>query len=72
MIFILDEMSGLNSFESKTSEGIEFDKIVKDFSKKYEFNIYSNSKTSMLIDDFFQLNTKYKILRIQKLRILLT
>jgi hypothetical protein len=46
LIFILDEMSGLNSFESKTSEGIEFDKIVKDFSKKYEFNIYSNIYTS--------------------------
>ena len=46
LIFILDEMSGLNSYESKTSEGIEFDKVAKKFSKKYAFNIYSNIYTS--------------------------
>ncbi len=42
VILILDEMSGLNSFESKTNNGNLFDIKTKNFFKKYNFEYYSN------------------------------
>ena len=42
IVFLLDEMGGLGSFESNTELGKEFDLIAKNFAKKYAFNIYSN------------------------------
>jgi hypothetical protein len=37
-------MSGLNSYESKTSRGLTFDTDAREFFKKYNFEYYSNIK----------------------------
>lgn len=62
LILILDEMSGLNSLESKTTEGIEFDNAAIALAKKYKFNIYSNiyteSRTTVISIPLF-LNPNY-------------
>ena len=42
VIIIFDEMSGLNSFESETIKGKEFNKIATSLYKKFNFNYYSN------------------------------
>ena len=42
LIIITDEMAGVNSLESKTKEGMKFDKLVKKFSEKFNFNLYTN------------------------------
>tara|TARA_A100001011_G_scaffold400470_1_gene515260 strand:+ start:2050 stop:3492 length:1443 start_codon:yes stop_codon:yes gene_type:complete len=42
LIIITDEMSGINSKESQTEEGVEFDKLAKEFSKKFNFSLYTN------------------------------
>ena len=44
-MIILDEMSGLNSYESKTANGINFDIKATEFFKKYNFEYYSNIKS---------------------------
>ena len=38
-------MSGLNSYESKTASGINFNTEAKEFFKKYNFEYYSNIKS---------------------------
>ena len=43
VIFIFDEMSGLNSIDSSVSNGEETNKYLKDFFKKFNFAIYTNS-----------------------------
>ena len=45
VVIILDEMSGLNSYESKTPIGITFDTKAREFFKKYNFEYYSNIKS---------------------------
>ena len=45
LIMIFDEMSGLNSEASKTKEGIEFNKNLIDFYKKYNFNYYKDTRS---------------------------
>jgi hypothetical protein len=45
IVIILDEMSGLNSYESKTARGITFDTEAKEFFKKYNFEYYNNIKS---------------------------
>ena len=45
VVIILDEMSGLNSYESKTNNGITFDTKAKEFFKKYNFEYYSDIKS---------------------------
>ncbi len=45
VVIILDEMSGLNSYESKTTKGITFDTKAKEFFKEYNFEYYSNIKS---------------------------
>jgi hypothetical protein len=45
VVIILDEMSGLNSYESKTANGITFDTEAAEFFKKYNFEYYSNIKS---------------------------
>ena len=45
LVIILDEMSGINSFESLSSDGIEFNILAKKFFKKYNFEFYTNAKT---------------------------
>ena len=45
VVIILDEMSGLNSYESKTSRGLTFDTDAREFFKKYNFEYYSNIKS---------------------------
>jgi len=45
VVIILDEMSGLNSYESKTANGINFDIKATEFFKKYNFEYYSNIKS---------------------------
>jgi len=45
VVIILDEMSGLNSYESKTARGITFNTEAKEFFKKYNFEYYSNIKS---------------------------
>lgn len=42
VVIVFDEMSGLNSFESKTIDGQLFDNNTKKFFKKYNFEFYSN------------------------------
>ena len=42
LIIITDEMSGVGSLESKTELGKQFDVAVKQFSKEYNFNLYTN------------------------------
>ena len=42
VIIIFDEMSGLNSFESETIKGKEFNKLATSLYKKFNFNYYSN------------------------------
>ena len=42
VVIIFDEMSGLNSFESKTIEGKEFDRLATLLYEKFNFNYYSN------------------------------
>ena len=42
VVIILDETSGLNSYESKTPMGITFDTKAREFFKKYNFEYYSN------------------------------
>ena len=45
LIVIFDEMSGLNSEASKTKEGIEFNKNLINFYKKYNFNYYKDTRS---------------------------
>ena len=45
LIMIFDEMSGLNSEASKTKEGIEFNKNLINFYKKYNFNYYKDTRS---------------------------
>jgi len=45
VVIILDEMSGLNSYESKTVNGVIFDNEAKEFFKKHNFEYYSNIKS---------------------------
>ena len=45
LVIILDEMSGINSFESLSSDGVEFNILAKNFFKKYNFEFYTNAKT---------------------------
>ena len=45
LIIIFDEMSGLNSEASKTKEGIEFNKNLINFYKKYNFNYYKDTRS---------------------------
>lgn len=42
VIIIFDEMSGLNSFESETIKGKEFNKLATSLYEKFNFNYYSN------------------------------
>ena len=42
VVIVFDEMSGLNSFSSKTKNGKEFDLFAKKLFKKYDFELYSN------------------------------
>jgi hypothetical protein len=42
LVIIFDEMSGLNSFESLTKSGIEFNVLAKKFFQKHNFEFYSN------------------------------
>lgn len=42
VIIIFDEMSGLNSFESETIKGKEFNRLASSLYKKFNFNYYSN------------------------------
>ena len=43
IVLIFDEMSGVNSFETKHLYGNEFKKVFDDFSKKYNFTAFVNS-----------------------------
>lgn len=43
LIIIFDEMSGLNSHESQTPDGMEFDKIAKELYDKFNFEYYSKA-----------------------------
>ena len=43
LVIIWDEMSGLNSLSSKTSEGKVVNQNFKSFFQKYNFNYYSNA-----------------------------
>ncbi len=45
IVMIFDEMSGLNSLSSTTTEGKEFNKNLKTFFKNYDFEFYSNVDT---------------------------
>ncbi len=45
IVIIFDEMSGLNSYESKSPKGITFDEEAKEFFKRYNFEYYSNIKS---------------------------
>jgi len=45
VVIILDEMSGLNSYESRTTKGKIFDKEAKEFFKRYNFEYYSNIRS---------------------------
>ena len=45
VVIIFDEMSGLNSYESRTSKGKIFDKEAKEFFKRHNFEYYSNIKS---------------------------
>ena len=42
VLIILDEMSGLNSFESKGRDGKKFYQVAMDFAKNHNFILYSN------------------------------
>ena len=42
IVLILDEFSGVNSLESGTAKGKEFDTLANNFAKKHEMNLYSN------------------------------
>ncbi len=42
VVIVFDEMSGLNSFSSKTKNGIEFDLFAKKLFQEYDFEFYSN------------------------------
>ena len=46
VVLILDEMSGLNSFESKNDNNQKFDVKIKSFFKKNNFEFYSNIKST--------------------------
>lgn len=46
IIFMLDEMSGINSIESKKYNGKEFIDYSQKFFKKYEFIVFPNAKTT--------------------------
>jgi N-acetyl-gamma-glutamylphosphate reductase len=43
IVLIFDEMSGINSFETKYPYGDEFQKTFDDFNKKYNFTAFVNS-----------------------------
>tara|TARA_Y100000816_G_scaffold249613_1_gene199243 strand:- start:630 stop:2048 length:1419 start_codon:yes stop_codon:yes gene_type:complete len=45
IVFIFDEMSGLNSFESRYDNN-QIDEKIKNFYKKYNFEFYSNIKST--------------------------
>ena len=45
VVIIFDEMSGLNSYESRTSKGMIFDTKAKEFFKRHNFEYYSNIKS---------------------------
>lgn len=45
IVFIFDEMSGLNSFESKNDSNFKFDEKIRKFYKKNNFEFYSNIKS---------------------------
>ncbi len=45
VILIFDEMSGINSYESKTSEGKEFDNLMYSLAKNHNLILFSNVKT---------------------------
>ena len=42
VIIIFDEMSGLNSFESETTQGMDFNKLATALYEKFDFKYYSN------------------------------
>lgn len=42
VVIVFDEMSGLNSFSSKTKNGKEFDLFAKKLFKNFNFELYSN------------------------------
>ena len=46
LVLILDEFSGMNSLESSTPKGKEFDSLADNLAKKYEMNLYSNIYSS--------------------------
>ena len=46
VIIVLDEFSGVNSYESQTSLGKQFDKLAKDLAKKHNLSIYENIYTT--------------------------
>ena len=45
LVIIFDEMSGLNSSESLTPSGAEFNLLAKKFFKKHNFEFYTNIKS---------------------------
>ena len=45
LVMIFDEMSGLNSYESLTPSGKEFNILAKKFFQKHNFEFYSNIKS---------------------------
>ena len=51
LVLILDEMSGMNSLSSQTTDGKEFNKIISNFFEKNNFvyysNVFSNSENSV-------------------------
>ena len=46
VVLIFDEMSGMNSYESKTKEGKVFDQLLYKVSKKHDLTLFSNVQTS--------------------------
>ena len=45
LVIIFDEMSGINSFESLSKEGFEFNSMAKEIFKKHNFEFYSDIKS---------------------------
>jgi len=46
IILIFDEMSGINSYESKTQKGKEFDLLLYKVAKKHDLTLFSNVQTN--------------------------
>ena len=74
LVLIFDEMSGINSYESKTKKGKEFDQLLYKVAKKHDLILFSNVQTKFpstiksvgSLVNFNEISDLQKLIKVEK------